>query len=212
MNNCIETKYADITLVNAQNLLLQKAINDNKNKLFIFISNSCIPLKSFEYVYDNLNEEYSYFNIAEQSKCFPRCNYTINFIDKIYIQKAAQWCILNRKHTELMLNTIDYMTWFDYSCTVPDEHCYITNIFYNNLQHEIITTLNLSNDATTFTNWGDMGYKYEDSYGIKNYNSISEEELQYLLNSKCFFGRKFNKECILNNKFYIDFIKLNIKY
>ena len=208
LNNCIETKYANITLVKAQNLLLQKAISDNDNKHFIFISNSCIPLKPFEYVYDNLNEGYSYFNISPQSQCFPRCKTTLNFIDRKYIQKSGQWCILNRKHTELMLNTNDYINWFNYSSTVPDEHCYITNIFYNNLQDEIITTPNASNHATTFVNWEGMNYKYPSNIGLKNYSFITEDELLYLLDSKCLFGRKFNTECItsLINKKYIDFI------
>jgi len=40
---------------------------------------------------------------------------------------------------------------------------------------------------------------------LKNYSFITEDELLYLLGSKCFFGRKFNQECIIHNK-YIDFI------
>ena len=207
LNNCIITEYGDISLVKAQNLLLQEALKDNNNH-FIFISNSCIPFKSFEYIYNNLNENYSYFNIAPHALCFPRCNPILNFIDKKYIQKAGQWCILNRKHAEIMLNKNDYIKWFNYSFA-PDEHCYITNIFYNNLQDEIITTPNLSNNATTFINWSDMNYKYPSTEGLKNYSSITEEELIYLMNSKCLFGRKFSVECInsLINIKYINFIK-----
>jgi hypothetical protein len=210
LNNCIETKYGDITLVHAQNILLEEAIKDKDNQHFIFISNSCIPVKSFEYVYHNLNEEYSYFNIAPQSSCFPRCNNVLKFVDKYKIQKASQWCILNRKHTEIMLNKKEYLLWFN-SSVVPDEHCYITNIFQNNLQNEIITTPNLANGATTFINWADMDYKYPSTSGLKNYSFISEEELLHLLNSKCLFGRKFNSECFttLNNRNYIDFITSN---
>lgn len=199
LNECIETKYANISLVKAQNVLLQNAMKDINNKHFVFVSNSCIPLKCFDYVYNKLNEGYSYFNIDSQTACFPRCNNTLNFIDKKYIQKTSQWCILNRKHAELMLATHDYMNWFDYPSTAPDEHCYITNIYYHNLQHEIIATPNLSNDATTFVNWGGNNmvykYKYEKEHGLKNYDSIDKEELLYLLNSKCFFGRKFNNNC-----------------
>ena len=51
LKNCIPTKYADISLVKAQNLLLQEAINDEYNKHMIFLSNSCIPLKSFKFIY-----------------------------------------------------------------------------------------------------------------------------------------------------------------
>jgi hypothetical protein len=109
-----------------------------------------------------------------------------------------------------MLTTSDYINWFTYSETMPDEHCYITNIFYHNLQDEIITTLNLADGATTFTNWQGMDYKYPSDRGLKHYSSITEEELLYLLDGKCFFGRKFSRECIsLINKKYIDFITKN---
>lgn len=213
LNNCIPTKYADISLVKAQNKLLDEAINDKDNTHMIFISNSCIPLKPFEFIYKNLDEKVSYFNISPQSQCFPRCNYTINIIDKKYIQKASQWCILNRKHTELMLNNREYINWFNYRQTVPDEHCYITYIFYKNLQDEIITTPNIAKDATTFTNWQGMDYKYPSHIGLKNYSSITKNELEYLLNSKSLFGRKFTRECITSfiNKTYIEFIKKSVK-
>jgi hypothetical protein len=53
-----------------------------------------------------------------------------------------------------------------------------------------------------------MDYKYPSNRGLKNYTSITKDELLYLMNSKCLFGRKFNSECInyLLNKEYIQFI------
>jgi hypothetical protein len=208
LNNCIETQYCDITIIKAQNICLQKAIEDANNKHFIFISNSCIPFKSFDYIYDKLNVMFSYFNLSPHSQCFPRCNTTLNFIKQENIQKASQWCILNKKHAELMITKTDYINWFDYPNTVPDEHCYITNIFCNNLTDEIITTPNLANGATTFINWSGMDYKYVSNHDLKNYSFISRDELIYLLNSNCLFGRKFNIECIttLHIKEYIDSI------
>ena len=104
-----------------------------------------------------------------------------------------------------MLKKNEYLKWFS-NTTASDEHCYITNIFYNNLENEIIIPL-VTNDATTFTNWYGMDYKYPSDKSLKNYQYISNEELLYLLNSKCFFGRKFNVNCEgLNNQEYINFI------
>jgi len=60
----IPTKYADISIVKAQNFMLLEALKDKNNTHFIFLSGSCIPLKPFEYIYDNLEERYSYFHIA----------------------------------------------------------------------------------------------------------------------------------------------------
>jgi len=208
LNNCIETSYGDISLVLAQNLLLEEAIKDNNNEHFIFISNSCVPLKSFNYIYNNLKEDFSYFTLAKQKQCFPRCNNTLNFIHINFIQKASQWCILNRKHTNLMLNNLDYINWFNYKGTIPDEHCYITNIFYNNLEEELVIAKD-ELEFTTFVNWEGSDYKYVSTDELKNYKNISEEELKYLLNSKCLFGRKFNVEC-KNYLLKIEYIKVII--
>ncbi len=98
--------------------------------------------------------------------------------------------------------------WFDYRDSVAYEHCYITTIYYHHLQNEIITTPNLASGGTTFTNWPDMDYPYVSQGALKNYAVLAEEELLYLMQSPCFFGRKFNKECINSfiHKKYLDFI------
>ena len=102
----------------------------------------------------------------------------------------------------------NYIAWYE-TMFAPDEICYITNIYVNNLQTELITTPNLADGATTFTNWSDMDYKYISDCGLKNYNYITNEELLYLMNSKSLFGRKFLVECSLESEFYINKIKVN---
>ena len=190
LNNCIDTKYADISLVKAQNILLKEALKDPNNSHFILLSNSCVPFKNFDFIYNNLDDKYSYFNIMGQNECFPRCIEVLKFIDEKFIQKASQWCILNRKHAALLIFNTIYLDWFK-NIYAADEHCYISFLFFNNLNNEIIFTLNSANNATTFTNWEGMIYKYPSQSGLKNYNFISKDEIIYLINSKCFFGRKF---------------------
>jgi hypothetical protein len=199
----IDTSWGDISLVKAQNILLQEAITCTDNTHFIFLSNSCIPLKSFDYVYRHLQDAYSYFNICDPAQCFPRCNSLLDVIHRDCIQKASQWCILNRKHSTLMLSTRAYLDWFA-ECFAPDEHCYITTLFYHDLQGELITTPNIASGATTFTNWGGMDYKYPSNGHLKTYLDISAEELGYLLDGASLFGRKFDTVCApsLNNTLY----------
>lgn len=202
----VETEYADVSIVKAQNLLLEEARKDEENQHFIFISNSCIPLKNFNHIYDSLLVDKSYFNMAPQCDCFPKCEDTLEYIERMYIQKASQWCILCRNHVDLVLSSDEYLKWFDYSLTAPDEQCYISYIYYNKRHNELITTLNESVNATTFTNWEGMNYKYPSTDELKNYEEISEEELQYLLDSDSLFGRKFKVECYeyLNKDFYLE--------
>jgi hypothetical protein len=209
LKNCIETKYADISLVCAQNVLLKEALKDENNEHFIFLSNSCVPFKNFNFIYDKLSIDKSYFDMMPQEQCFPRCNYLLNHIDRKNIQKSSQWCILNRKHSKIIISYCDYNHIELYkNIYAPDEIVYITIIFINNLQEEIITSPNSANDATTFTNWQGTSYKFPSHSSLKNYTFISEEEILYLLNSKCFFGRKFNVNSLdcFCKQFYLNFI------
>ena len=62
--------------------------------------------------------------------------------------------------------------------------------------------------ATTFANWEGMNYKYVSERELKNYQNISEEELEHLLRSDSLFGRKFKLSCYysLNKRMYYDMI------
>lgn len=207
----INTNYGDYTIINAYNLLYKTAYNDNCYK-FCLISNSCIPLKSFDYIYNYLTkDDKSYFNICPKEQCFPRCNKLLNYYEYDDIQKTSSFFIINRQICNIFINydINEIIKRYKDISDAPDEHFYITEIYKNKLQDDIITTPNIADGATTFTYWCDMDYKYKDinNKGLKNYSYISDEELEYLLNSKSLFGRKFNVECavsLYNNMNYIS--------
>jgi len=197
------TRWCGKSLVKAQNKLLESAIKDKDNKHFIFISNSCIPLKSFEYSYNILNPDYSYFNKNK--------TYTKTFTSNIKAHKSSQWCILNRKHTQTILKNEKILNeilfhwdksnpnyYFIRGC--PDEYTYISILYHLGLENELKITNNLSLNATTFT------LKLENKFFTKSnikkqpngpniYNYICNEELDYLTKSKSLFGRKFIDNC-----------------
>jgi hypothetical protein len=210
LKNCIPTKYADKSLALAYNLLFRAAYaHSADNYKFIILSGACIPLKSFDYVYDKLtNDNYGYFNVCPQEQCFPNCDKLLKVLDQKYISKAHNWFIINRKLVESLCFDKDDVIKKAFNIYAPEEYYYYTFIKILNLEDEIITTPNVSNDATTFTNWEGTKYKYPSTKENKNYTSISSDELEYLLNSECLFGRKFNRECMrsLCNKKYIDTI------
>lgn len=206
LDNCIETKYADVSLIHAHNLLFKKAFDDGCDRM-INVSQSCIPLKSFDYIYNFLKDDICHFNITPHSQCFPRCNSLLQYYDKQNIQKSSEWFILNRKICELVINVDKMKINIEYEgIYAPEEHYFISSVFINNLQSEIITTPNIADGATTFTNWEGMDYKYVSNCGLKVYSSISDEELLYLLHSKSLFGRKFNIGCVFN-RHYMEFIQ-----
>ena len=204
---CVPTSHASLSLVQAQNILLEEALSGSPHTShMVFLSQSCIPLKSFAHVYGKLvadgNRVCSYFNQAPASSCLPRCASVLPFLaDPSHLQKASQWCILHRDHADMLVSgATTYMEWFQGPGGVPDEHAYITWLYAQGRQSELCTTPNLSSGATTFTYWPDMkDYRFPDARvrRIKEYESISEEELLYLVKeAPCLFGRKFLRTCL----------------
>jgi hypothetical protein len=192
LKTIIPTAYGDISLVKAHNILLREALKDINNTNFILLSNSCIPLKNFNYIYEKLNPNYSYYNMASETNYF-RNTQAFNYIDTIYFKKASQWSILNRSHANILVNDENkYINWF---INCPDEHSHISYLYYKKLDNEIIKTYDANYDATTYIMW------INDN--LINYDNINNNELLLLYNSKCFFGRKFTKNCknldLLNN-------------
>lgn len=200
VKNTIKTDWCDSSLVDAQNILLKEAFKDEQHQHFIFISNSCIPVKSFDYIYSYLDKNKSYLNLANPHVKKNNLN--------IKIYKASQWCILNKKHVSQILdNTTKLKEIYKLlknqrvrGC--PDEHSYISLLYdlNKNLDSEIIKTPNLSANSITYTGWSDMSnyknFKESKKKGQpNNYSYICEDELKYLVNSKSLFARKFEENC-----------------
>lgn len=201
--NCIETSWGDYKISLAQNLMMKKGIK--KCSHFIFLSGSCIPLKNFDYIYEYLDNDFSYFNKAPDEQVFPRCNYVLNYIDKKYIKKANTNAIINNSHARIIINNEDLLKkWFS-NVNNADEHCHITLLYYFGKENELKLTDNTSySGATTFAAWEDMKDFMTFPKSIKSnaytYEMISKDELTYLINSPCLFGRKFTEKCTMEGK------------
>lgn len=207
LKKCIPTAWGTLSLVRAQNLLIEEALRDPDNKMFVFCSGACVPVKTFDYFYQTIDEKYSYFNFYPDHESFPRCDVALKYINKEFVQKSSQWCILNRKHAQMLIEYCEYLKWFE--GTIGDEHCYISYLNYRKSDSELvkIPAYKKPEDATTFVNWHNWKYAFRDndnSYGYlanchpKTYKYIRVEELNHLFKSKCFFARKFAPECNLS--------------
>jgi hypothetical protein len=195
----VETCWGCIGVVLAQNAILREALKDPDNQHFVWLSDSCVPFKKFNYIYDYLDISKSYFNIAPDSQVFPRANNALKYIKKENLKKASMSSIINKKHAKLFVdNDKNMQVWFKDIDNV-DEIIYISLIYHYNLQNELITTPNLAADAIIVGQWEDMSnYKiFPNSIKIKpyEYKYICPEEVYYFINSKSLFGRKFLKNC-----------------
>lgn len=203
-NTINNTCWGCFSIVEAQNLLIKEVLVDKNNKHIVWLSDSCIPVKSFDYIYNNLEDGKSYFNY------FPQNSYTNDIevisksspIRKEKIKKAGMPSIICSNHAKLLVNQnyTDIKKWFDKIKNV-DEKIYITLLHYYNKEDELVTTNNLCYDAVIYYKWKHSSNfkEFDDSkYNKKvpyEYNYICEEELNYLIKSKSLFARKFSKNC-----------------
>ena len=153
----IDTCWGCFASVEANILLLKEALKDPLNKKFILISESCIPIVSFDTLYlelmkddksrfifwDTNNTEYRYNDLIEPE--FP-----INE----FIKHNGQGLIFNRLHSNLLVNSlIKYKNkWQNVGCV--DEHYFgnILKLLDKNFD------LNNNNKKSMFNNWhkGDL--------------------------------------------------------
>jgi hypothetical protein len=195
----IETCWGCLSVVLAQNILLKEALKDKDNQHFIWLSGSCVPIKSFNFIYNYLDIHKSYYNIMPDTQVFPRANNVLKYIEKQNVKKYNMASIINRKHANLFVdNDNNIKLWFKNIQNV-DEIVYLSLIYHNNLQDELITTPNIAAGSIIFAPWDDMSnYKRFDNSKKKNsytYEFICPEELDYLINSKSLFARKFLENC-----------------
>jgi len=205
LKKCVPTKWNHISLVHAYNVLFQEAFKDKQNKKFVILSGNCIPLKSFDHIYETLTkDDYGYFSSSEDNTTsFPRCNNLLKHFPRDKIRKSSGWFILNRTLVEKLCFLSKEEVETKFKIEAPDEHYYITLIHYYDLLDQIKVTPGAENDAT-FTNWGGNHYKFGKGVVCKKhpklYTEITKEEYDYLKSSFCMFGRKFyNKFLILDN-------------
>jgi hypothetical protein len=201
LDHCIETAWGHKSLVQASNLLFKKAFEDSANYKFVLLSNSCIPLKSFDHVYDFLTKDnMGYVNESVYNDNYKK--FELYKKNPDVFAKSSQWVILNRKMVEKTAFVSDEFINENLNTTdvAPDEIYYYTMIKKNAIENQLTITPNLSSGATTFTYWSDMP-EYPFPKNPANpyaYDNISTEEIDYLLAQPCLFGRKFNKNCLVD--------------
>lgn len=181
----IETKWGDFSLVEATLLLYKEAIKDSEVEYCILLSGSCIPIKSFQYVYEHImngcgksfSNIFGSGNLGLGNTKFP--------IAREFISKHEQWIILNRKHAEYVIDQLWRIKFIfkRKDSHPPDELWFNTFMKLNRMDNQIIYK------RTTFTQWSKKEVPHP-----KTFETISDKELEYLLSKDDLFARKFVKD------------------
>jgi len=204
----VETKWGDISLVEAQNRLFFRAMREDFDVYkMVLVSQSCIPLKTFQQVHRALTADgRSYVNEEPGHMALPRCLGAARFMPVSEIFKSSQWIVLGRDAAATCLAHPEYVEYFR-RVFAPEEHFYITVLRKFRPKDPLIVYQPDLREATTFTYWHGMTDAYPfaagkdpgtRSIGPHLFEQVTAEELAYLRGSSpCLLGRKFAAQCVV---------------
>ncbi|KAH7658882.1 Glycosyl transferase family 14 protein [Dioscorea alata] len=129
VNNSIQVDWGESSMIEAERILLRNALKDPFNERFAFVSDSCIPLYNFSYIYDYImSTSTSYLDrLARVATMFKsniqgsnsmwyagssfadtkegRYNPKMHPIIPVHNwRKGSQWAVLVRKHAKTMVD------------------------------------------------------------------------------------------------------------
>lgn len=182
----IPTRWGDFSLVQATIRLFEQAIIIPEVTHCILLSGSCIPLKPFNVIKEQLTlNSYVSASLPVSDKRYSRVNQRLQRIfnnSTFESKKHHQWVIAYREHIQLVLEEESLINEIYMGTRFSDESWFLTFLHLKNRQNEVIS------QNTTFTNWSEGGCH------PKIYLEISDEELFGLIaNPEYFFGRKFTE-------------------
>jgi hypothetical protein len=207
----IETCWGCFGTVEANILMLKAALKDPLNKKFILVSESCIPIVSFDKLYNELmKDNKSIINIFFNQ--MQRYDQIVNpeFSKDKFTKSAAQGLVFNRNHAELLVNSLlQYKNdWKNMECV--DEHYFCNILRELDLKFE----LNNKNNKFTFDVWdkdhiNDISYMHIKNGDIKsdsyiNLKKISNKAIDDIRENDFMFSRKVDKDTDIDVEYILS--------
>lgn len=182
-----QVTWGKINMVDAERRLLANALMDPDNQHFVLLSDSCVPLHNFDYVYN-----YLMFTNVSFIDCFvdpgPHGNgrysdHMLPEVEESQFRKGSQWFTMKRQHAIIVMADSLYYTKFRLYCKPGMEHgknCYADEHYLPTFFH-MIDPMGVANWSVTYTDWSEgkwhpRSYRAQDiTYELhKNITSIDE--------------------------------------
>ncbi|XP_019155234.1 PREDICTED: uncharacterized protein LOC109152113 [Ipomoea nil] len=178
--------WGKITMVDAERRLLANALKDPENLHFVLLSESCIPLRDFDYTYNYLMyTNVSFVDNFSDPGVHGHGRYNERMgpvIEKKDFQKGAQWFTMKRQHAVIVLADYLYYSKFHDYCkpSKEDGYCYSDEhylpTFFNMLDPAGIANWSVTHVDWSEKKWHPKAYKRRDvSYELlRSITSITE--------------------------------------
>lgn len=202
LSNSIQVAWGETSMIEAERLLLGKALEDPANQRFVLLSDSCVPLYNFSYIYNYLMASPKSFVDSfldmKEGRYNPKMS---SIIPKHKWRKGSQWITLVRMHAEVVVDDDIILPVFKKFCKrrppvdessgrkniklqklhncIPDEHYVQTLLAMSELEDELerrTLTYTLWNQSTSKMEgkaWHPLTFKYADA-GPRHIKSIKD--------------------------------------
>ncbi|CAN6546728.1 unnamed protein product [Malus baccata var. baccata] len=105
LTNSIQVGWGESSMIEAERLLFATALGDPANQRFILLSDSCVPLYNFSYVYSYMMASRRSFVDSFLDVKEGRYNPKMSpYIPKEKWRKGSQWIALVRSHAEVLVD------------------------------------------------------------------------------------------------------------
>ncbi|XP_020553883.1 uncharacterized protein LOC105175291 isoform X2 [Sesamum indicum] len=105
LKNSIKVSWGEASMIEAERLLFEAALEDPANQRFVLLSDSCVPLYNFSYIYKYLMDSPRSFVDSFLDKKDVRYNPKMSpVIPKKKWRKGSQWVTLTRRHAEVIVD------------------------------------------------------------------------------------------------------------
>lgn len=178
--------WGKISMVDAERRLLSNALQDPDNHHFVLLSESCIPLRNFDFVYNYLMyTNISFVDCFEDPGPHGSGRYSERMlpeVEKKDFRKGAQWFTMKRQHAVIIMADSLYYTKFRDYCKpgMDGKNCYSDEHYLPTFFH-LLDPAGVANWSVTHVDWSEgkwhpKSYKAQDvTYElIKNITSITE--------------------------------------
>jgi len=214
-----------ISMVDAEKRLLANALEDVDNQIFVLLSDSCVPLHTFDYIYNYLmGTNVSFIDCFLDPGPHGTGRYSMEMLPEIEqrdFRKGAQWFAITRRHALLILADNLYYNKFKLYCKPAEGHNCIADEHYLPTLFNMVDPGGIANWSVTHVDWSEgkwhpRSYRAADvNYQLlKNITSVNEnfhitsDDKKVMTRTPCMwngtkrpcylFARKFYPESLNN--------------
>ncbi len=179
----IPTQWGEISLVRASLSLLREALKDEDNTHFVLLSESCLPVQSLTRILLRLKHDgrsrFGFKSLDQASATRKHRASTAPEVPPGCWRFHPQWWLLDRTAAKVVTRNDDTSQFENFFAS--DEAYFGTTLMREGYPVDDLVD---SRDLT-WTNWE------RDSGRPNEFSELPPEKLQDLINSDCFFARKF---------------------